>query len=139
MAGELIVGYDGSDCAKAALAEAIAEAGRRSCGIVLAFGYEPATPTGEMSDYRHALEERGREVTAGGMATIEAAGVAAEVAVVDQRPAEGLLALAEEHGSPLIVVGTHGERPLLGAILGSVPHKLLHLSSVPVLVVPAPS
>lgn len=137
MAGELIVGYDGSACAKAALAEAIAEADRRSCGIVLAFGFEPATPTGEMTDYRAALEQRGVTVTDEGLATAAAAGVAAEAAVVDQRPAEGLLALAEQHGSPLIVVGTHGERPLMGAILGSVPHKLLYLSKVPVLVVPS--
>ena len=36
----------------------------------------------------------------------------------------------------MIVVGTHGEHPLAGAVLGSVPHKLLHLSDVPVLVVP---
>jgi nucleotide-binding universal stress UspA family protein len=138
MAGELIVGYDGSECAKAALEMAIAEAGRRGCGVVLAFGYEPATPTGEMTDYRHALAERGKVVTDEGMALLAAAGVAAEAAVVDQRPAEGLLALAEQHGSPLIVVGTHGERPLMGAILGSVPHKLMYLSKVPVLVVPAP-
>jgi nucleotide-binding universal stress UspA family protein len=137
MAGELIVGYDGSECAMAALDHAIEQAKLRGCGIVLAFGYEPATPTGEMSDYRKALEDRGREVTAGGMAAIEAAGVPGEVRVVDQRPAEGLLALAAEHASPLIVVGTHGERPLLGAILGSVPHKLLHLSKIPVLVVPS--
>ena len=36
-----------------------------------------------------------------------------------------------------IVVGTYGESPLKGAILGSTPHKLLHLSEVPVVVVPA--
>ena len=37
----------------------------------------------------------------------------------------------------MIVVGTYGEHPLRGAILGSTPHKLLHLSSRPVLAVPA--
>jgi nucleotide-binding universal stress UspA family protein len=35
------------------------------------------------------------------------------------------------------VVGTYGESPLKGAILGSTPHKLLHMSPVPVVVVPA--
>jgi len=35
------------------------------------------------------------------------------------------------------VVGGTGERPIVGAVLGSVPHKLLYLSPVPVLVVPA--
>ena len=37
-----------------------------------------------------------------------------------------------------IVVGTASERPLTGVILGSVPHKLVHRSTVPVLVVPVP-
>jgi len=37
----------------------------------------------------------------------------------------------------VIVVGTSGESPLRGAVLGSVPHKLLHLASRPVLCVPA--
>jgi nucleotide-binding universal stress UspA family protein len=37
----------------------------------------------------------------------------------------------------MIVVGTYGESPLRGAVLGSTPHKLLHLSPVPVLAVPA--
>jgi nucleotide-binding universal stress UspA family protein len=59
--------------------------------------------------------------------------------VVDARPALGLLALADEHQARMIVIGTHGERPLMGVVLGSTPYKLLHRSPVPVLVVPAPS
>jgi nucleotide-binding universal stress UspA family protein len=37
----------------------------------------------------------------------------------------------------MIVVGSYGERPLKGAILGSTPYKLLYLADRPVLVVPA--
>jgi nucleotide-binding universal stress UspA family protein len=44
---------------------------------------------------------------------------------------------ADRHDARVIVVGTSGESPLRGAVLGSVPHKLLHLSSRPVLCVPA--
>ena len=36
----------------------------------------------------------------------------------------------------MIVVGTTGESPLKGAVLGSTPHRLLHLSERPVLCVP---
>jgi nucleotide-binding universal stress UspA family protein len=36
----------------------------------------------------------------------------------------------------MIVVGTNGEHPIKGVVLGSVAHKLLHVSHVPVLVVP---
>ena len=66
------------------------------------------------------------------------AGVTAEPVLVPKRPAEALLALAAERDARMIVVGSASERPLTGIILGSVPHKLLHRSTVPVLVVPMP-
>jgi nucleotide-binding universal stress UspA family protein len=37
----------------------------------------------------------------------------------------------------MIVVGSQGDPLLKGVILGSTPHKLLHLTRRPVLVVPA--
>ena len=37
----------------------------------------------------------------------------------------------------MIVVGSYGDPPLKGMILGSTPNKLLHLAERPVLVVPA--
>ena len=58
------------------------------------------------------------------------------VELVDERPVDALLAVAEEHAARFIVVGGYGESPLRGAILGSTPHKLLHLSETPVVVVP---
>ena len=58
--------------------------------------------------------------------------------IVEESPAEGLAELADERDARLIVVGTRGESPIRGALLGSTPHKLLQLSRVPVLVVPTP-
>ena len=57
---------------------------------------------------------------------------------MDERPTNALLSLAEKHDARAIVVGTYSESPIKGALLGSVPHKLLHLSERPVLIVPAP-
>ncbi len=37
----------------------------------------------------------------------------------------------------MIVVGSYGDPPLKGVILGSTPSKLLHVADRPVLVVPA--
>ncbi len=37
----------------------------------------------------------------------------------------------------MIVVGSFGDPPLKGTILGSTPNKLLHVTDRPVLVVPA--
>ncbi|MFI5041932.1 MAG: universal stress protein, partial [Acidimicrobiales bacterium] len=67
------------------------------------------------------------------------AGVEVEVAIIHDRPAASLLDVAAQRQASLIVVGTNGESPMIGAILGSVPQKLLHRSPIPVLVVPAPA
>ena len=48
----------------------------------------------------------------------------------------GAAGRGRQHDARLIVVGTYGESPLRGAILGSTPHKLLHWSTRPVLCVP---
>ena len=66
-----------------------------------------------------------------------AAGVEAEVEMVAKRGAEALIDVADRREARLIVVGSFGEGPLKGAILGSTPYKLLHLARRPVLVVPA--
>ncbi len=54
----------------------------------------------------------------------------------NERPVDLLIRLADEHDARMIVVGSYAESPLRGAVLGSVPHKLLHLSERPVLAVP---
>ena len=64
-------------------------------------------------------------------------GVEVEVELREERPVDALMSLAAEHDARAIVVGNFGEHPIKGAVLGSVPHKLLHLSEHPILVVPA--
>jgi len=70
------------------------------------------------------------------MEATRAAGVDAQVELLDQKPVDALLNLAERRDARFIVVGSYGESPLRGAVLGSTPHKLLHLSERPVIVVP---
>ena len=68
---------------------------------------------------------------------------AAQFAQVELTTARNKLAAAQaaadKHDARLIVVGTYGESPIRGAILGSTPHKLLHWSGRPVLCVPPPA
>jgi nucleotide-binding universal stress UspA family protein len=134
----IVVGYDGSECARAALAEAVRIATERRTGLTVAFGYGVEPMGGEASDHRKALHEFGEARLREGMEQIGPSGIAAETVCVDARPADALLRLADDRGAQMIVVGNHGESPLVGAILGSVPHKLLHRARVPVLVVPGP-
>lgn len=139
MSRDIVVGYDDSAGARAALEAAIELARELGDRVVIAFGYEPPGPVGdELRAARDAVRELGERVTHHALARAHAEGVEAEPALVDAAPVDALLRLAEERDARLIVVGSYGEHPLKGAILGSTPHKLLHLSSRPVLAVPAP-
>lgn len=138
MPRDLIVGYDDSDGARAALAAAIELASELGDRLVIAFGYEPPGEVGEeLTAARAAVRELGERVAHHALSRATAAGVEAELAVIDARPVDALLALAAERDARMIVVGSYGDSPLKGAILGSTPHKLLHLADRPVLAVPA--
>lgn len=85
---------------------------------------------------RAALEEIGERALAAAAAEAARAGAPAQTIVVIERPVPALLGTAEREDARMIVVGTTSERPLTGVILGAVPHKLVHRSARPVLIVP---
>jgi nucleotide-binding universal stress UspA family protein len=132
----VVVGYDGSDCAKAALAVALEIAQSRGEKLVIAFAYELNQAIGEIGDYHHALEELAQSRLQEGAALAAGAGVEIEAVIMEESPAKALVDLANVHDARMIVVGTRGEHPLHGALIGSTPQKLMHLSGRPVLVVP---
>jgi nucleotide-binding universal stress UspA family protein len=136
MSAAIVVGYDGSDGAKSALAAAIELATRLEAELVIAYGYEYSPMGGEVADFAAALREMGEKLTAEGAERARNAGLEPRQVVREGDPAHVLAALGSELHATAIAVGTRGERPLLGAILGSLCHKLLHVSEVPVLVVP---
>jgi nucleotide-binding universal stress UspA family protein len=140
MAGNIILGYDGSEGSKAALRAAVTVAKAFDAPLTIVFGYEPNPMGGETSDYKNQLEKIGSDHLDEAVKEAKAIdpSVALEPIVAPLRPAESLLQASLERDARVIVVGGSGERPIVGAILGSVPHKLLHRSTVPVLVVPAP-
>jgi nucleotide-binding universal stress UspA family protein len=137
VARTIVVGYDGSAGAAAALETAIELATIEAARIILVFAYEiPAAYGGETGDYRRAVRDRAEAATAKVVPRLEESGVEFDVELVPERPAVGLVHIAEQTGASMIVVGTNGEHPIKGVVLGSVAHKLLHVSHVPVLVVP---
>jgi len=137
MAGALLVGYDGTPGANAAAAEALELASELGTEVVFAFAYWTNPQGGEVSDMLAALKELGRGHLADAQALADTAGVSARGELVEDVPSVGLVALADEHDARMIVVGSYGEAPLKGALIGSTAHKLLHLSERPVLVVRA--
>ena len=138
MASGVVLGFDDSAGSRAALGAAIEVAARLGEALHIAYAAAPPTHVGEEArEHRRALEELGRGLLDEALAAARAAGVEAEIHLAAERPVDLLLRLARELDARMIVVGTYGESPLRGAILGSTPHKLLHLTDRPVLAVPA--
>jgi nucleotide-binding universal stress UspA family protein len=134
----IVVGYDDSPGSQAALEVAASLAAEHGDDLVIGFGIEPPGTVGdEGRAHRDALRDAGEKAAKHAVELVRDRDVETRVELVEKRPVDALLALAEQHDARFIVVGTYGESPLKGAILGSTPHKLLHLSDTPVVVVPA--
>ena len=136
--GQIVVGYDGSDCGNAALDAAVELAKGLGDGITVVFGYAPpGLWGGEIAEHEEAIEELGAGMMAEAGRRAAEQGIEAEIEMVAKRGTEALIEVAERRQARMIVVGSYGDPPLKGVILGSTPNKLLHLSERPVLVVPA--
>jgi len=136
--GEIVVGYDGSDCGKAALDEALSLAKGLGDRVVVVFGYAPpGLWGGEIAEHEDAIEEFGEKVMGEARERAESSGVETELAMVARKASEALVEVAQSRGARMIVVGSYGDPPLKGMILGSTPNKLLYTADCPVLVVPA--
>jgi nucleotide-binding universal stress UspA family protein len=136
--GQIVVGYDGSDCGKAALDEGLRLAKDLGDRVVVVFGYAPpGLWGGEIVEHEGAIEELGQKLMDEARSRAESSGVATELEMVAKKASEALVAVADERDARMIVVGSYGDPPLKGMILGSTPNKLLHIADRPVLVVPA--
>ena len=154
MTTTLVLGYDGSECAKLAL-----EPHRRPSPRLMPGAHRARRVRLRVLDRLRADghgrlaadDERRvrRPRAAGARATASsqvaeaarcargAAGVHAETLVEEGKPVEVLLQAGQTSTKPRpIVVGSHGEGAMSAAFLGSTALKLLHHSEVPVLVVP---
>jgi nucleotide-binding universal stress UspA family protein len=135
---EILIGYDGSRAAKSALEHGLEFAKNLGDTVLVVFGYAPGGyGGGEVPAQRAAVQEFGEKVTKEAAATAKNAKVKCEVLLVNKHPDEALIDTAEERKARMIVVGSHGESPLKGAIIGSTPLKLVQRSDTPVLVVRA--
>jgi nucleotide-binding universal stress UspA family protein len=134
MAG-IVVGYDGTDSSKAALDAAIGLAKDLGDPVLAVFGYGVNPMGGEVKDHVEALKEHGERVTAEAVERAGAGGAEAEAVLVDQEGSDALTAVAKDRDTRMIVVGSYGEGPIRGAILGSTAYRLVHTSETPVLVV----
>jgi nucleotide-binding universal stress UspA family protein len=135
---EIVIGYDGSDSSKSALDQAFEFAKALGDSLVIVFAAAPGGyGGGEVPEQRKAVQEFGQKVTQEAVDAAKAAGVDAKVDVINEHPHDALLTAGDKHDARMIVVGSHGDHPVVGAIIGATPYKLVQTSDRPVLVVRA--
>lgn len=131
----IVVGYDGSASARAALRLALERVGDGKLFIVHGYG-APADLWGSQyyETALHTALARAEELLA--RAKTEVGDVEHELEMIPGRPADVIATVAETRGADEIIIGTRGHGPISGAVLGSVAHALLHLAQCPVTVIP---
>jgi nucleotide-binding universal stress UspA family protein len=142
---EVAVGYDGSDEARIALAEAIDLARATDAPLKVVAVAEPspvvigkgAGSTTGRSELNKAIHEMMRERLDEALSS-PPGDVRVEGTLVDGTPAESLAQIAREDGG-VLVVGSRAYGPLRRVLLGSVSTELVRTAPCPVIVHPRPA
>lgn len=134
----VVVGYDGSAAARAAVALAARRAGEAGRLYVVYCYHEPADYIGsvyyqDMVDQAAARARELMERLPGEVEGVQGAEWYREV--MTGSPAQAIAEVAETRGADEIVVGSRGHGRAR-ALLGSVSHELIHLAGCPVTVIP---
>jgi nucleotide-binding universal stress UspA family protein len=139
---KIVVGYDGSPEADAALEVAVEEAQLRKLPLRLVCTWEvpPLEYAGvafaPAPDYNDAAKRHADTVLEAAAERLGSSGVEFETAAVPGHPT--VVLLEEAKGAKLLVVGTRGRGALKGLVLGSVSQALAHHCAAPLLIVPSP-
>lgn len=141
----IVVGVDGSEYSRRALAFALDEAARVEDGSVVVvhswwvqLPFDPGSLVGGgWAPPGEELDERSRKMVAEMLEQVsggETEGVEVSVVRSERPPAEAVVEAADD--ADLIVVGSRGRGIVRGLLLGSVSQGVLHSATVPVAVLP---
>lgn len=138
----IILAFDGSDSANAALAHTKELA--RICGakvfVVNAF---QSIPNIEGDDWVQkavvAGTSRGETLVNAALKSLAAAGVDAEGEVLEGPPARAIIRVARTRDADLIVMGNRGYNVFTRVFMGSVSLHVLTHSNIPILILKAPN
>lgn len=145
MSGRIVVGVDGSDGARAALAWALDEARLRRASVDLVHAWHAPAPVvpgpygaapavdDEMADSARVAAEKVLEHQ---LQAADTAGVEVEPLLPSASASDALIDIAR--GADLLVVGTRGRGGFAGLLLGSVSQQISHHAPCPVVIVPTP-
>ena len=137
MAGEILLGYDDSEESRAALPVAVDLARSLGTRLVVVFGFEPPRAGGEVGALRDEIEKVGEEFGAAALERIRDLdeSLEGEVQLIQDRPTEAIVRLADDIDARFIVVG-HRQRHLLAEVfIGSVLEGVMSETGRPIVVV----
>lgn len=138
----VLVPYDGSEPAKAALKLAIA-LGTHGASVFITTVVDESAAIAESAEgagidpspVLDALDEEGRAELDAALAQCRAAGITPGSKIVHDTPVGGILSSADVQKSDLVIMGTHARDGVARTFLGSTTEGVLRLSRVPVLTV----
>jgi len=142
---QLLVATDGTDTGDRALTYAIALAGRFGSRLLIVHAVDAALAAAECSaangglDYLELMKaqtDRAKAILDQAEKRAVAAGLQVTVELLDSRPADAIVACANERKVSVVVMGTQGKRGLERFFLGSTAQGVLRHADVPVIVVP---
>ena len=143
---EIVVGVDGSDESRAALAWAVEEGRLRRVPVLAVHAWElPVVPTatGLVPSSVDIVPDHLSELREGAVGLVEAmvqeaSGDAADVEVrplaVEEKPVKALLDAAEANGAQMIVVGSRGHGGFVALLVGSTSEQVARHATCPVVI-----
>lgn len=143
MYDRILLSTDGSVASEDATAHALDLAAAHDATLHALYVVDEAVVTAYSGDEyvdeaegpEHGLEERGEEVLSDLRRRASDAGVEVETAMRHGRPAETIVASADDHDVDLLVLGTKRRTDEYRALLGSVADRVLRLTTRPATVV----
>ena len=141
MGDSIVVGTDGSETAKQALSEAVRLAKALSAPVHVVSAYQPTharvtgAPEGAAKVWQPLPHDEVERILTEAVAGVRLAGLEATSHAIRKDPADALLAVADEVGASMIVVGSKGMHGARRLALGNVPNKVSHHARCNVLIV----
>jgi nucleotide-binding universal stress UspA family protein len=140
----ILVAFDGSAHAQAALLQAADIARTQNASLTVVSAWSPDFPwpatvgpgisQGAYDEYSAAMRGAAERALAEAAAELPA-GVNARTLAVEGRPASVILDEARRGGHDLIVMGSRGRGDAASLLIGSVSHEVLHAANLPTLIV----
>ncbi len=133
----IVVGVDGTERSEKAAVVAADIAQKYNARLILVYAYDPVPRYFGTEIYEEAVAQaiaHGEEVLETTIAKLTE-GMDVEQEVLEGPAAQAILNVVRAHEADLVVIGSRGLGEIAALALGSVGHKLIQQSPVPVLIV----